>query len=914
MKKLVVFAVLTCLLFSFALAIADDSSSPATANNETVLETQQQVCPRQFEGPGINPATLRTSSGEYLYPQNVVADQTAIKVPEAPYIVAGGPSMTPPQLIDIIERRYNDNYNELDTWHLIDFDDIIDAPSAFSQTVRLYDEYTHMGVTFYGTGEHDGGAVLNELSNFGVTGHSSPNFLCFNVNLTMEDGGIPQGPEYIYFDDPVSEVRMLVGSGDLWPAEWVYLDCWDVDDNYLGWSSIYGDDIMQELSYTADNIGHVMVSFTGDYLVIDDLEWNTMEVEPGGSVALIKDHTSFWGNGNEESMIAMGVDYDVIASADVAATDLSGYTLVIVEGNQNDPFNANLNAATDHLAAYVAAGGWLQYHGGTNDHGTPWVLWDGTTEVWDDAAYNDFDNWSVVPDHPILEGTVDPLEGAHANHGYVDGYPEEAVVITETTDGYPTTVEYSYGNGMVIVSTMTLEYLYNFYGDNAGLIVPNLINYGLYRGILVLGTTTIETSVLLAMDNLGIPYHHIQTNDWENVDLNSYQTVLVAMDGGIGGVNDMQAIVDYCTGGGTLYLIGGSNSATFSNGMQDIVDHTGLYGWDISATPHLTITDPLHPLVQGLPNTYDFVDEFAAYYVLEFNDPLAAVGAENGDGWPILLTKNAGAGVFKHFANSARDIYWTDPGDFDILETIIDNMFEAAASPLFLSATPVVDPTIINPPTTFGWNAFVQNVSGGPYTFDAWTALTLPWGMPYGPLDLFTGITLPDGGVLVAVPNQFVPGFAPPGVYTYHAVVGDYWAGDIVAEQTFPFTVIVAGPTVAGTFDPDGWVLTDFIEVDELDTPELSNAVPTDYKFETPYPNPFNPTTTVSIGLPEVSSLTVVVTNVLGQTVAILANDYFDAGYHQFTFDAHGLSSGLYFVHALVPGELNQVQKVMLVR
>lgn len=95
---------------------------------------------------------------------------------------------------------------------------------------------------------------------------------------------------------------------------------------------------------------------------------------------------------------------------------------------------------------------------------------------------------------------------------------------------------------------------------------------------------------------------------------------------------------------------------------------------------------------------------------------------------------------------------------------------------------------------------------------------------------------------------------------------------------------------------------------------EDTNALPTVYSIEKAYPNPFNPTTVVRVGLPKAANLDVVVYNVLGKEVARLATGRYAAGYHSLVFDAHTMASGVYFVRATVPGKLNQVRKVVLVR
>jgi Secretion system C-terminal sorting domain len=80
------------------------------------------------------------------------------------------------------------------------------------------------------------------------------------------------------------------------------------------------------------------------------------------------------------------------------------------------------------------------------------------------------------------------------------------------------------------------------------------------------------------------------------------------------------------------------------------------------------------------------------------------------------------------------------------------------------------------------------------------------------------------------------------------------------------------------------------------------------------YPNPFNASTTITVDLSQSAELTVFVYNTLGQQVAELADGPFGAGNHDFTFDGSNLSGGIYFVQAAVPGELNSVQKIVLMK
>jgi hypothetical protein len=95
---------------------------------------------------------------------------------------------------------------------------------------------------------------------------------------------------------------------------------------------------------------------------------------------------------------------------------------------------------------------------------------------------------------------------------------------------------------------------------------------------------------------------------------------------------------------------------------------------------------------------------------------------------------------------------------------------------------------------------------------------------------------------------------------------------------------------------------------------ELDSGIPKEFAINSAYPNPFNPSLTAVVGLPMKSNLKVVVYNIMGREVAELTNRQHQTGYHSFVLDGAGLSSGVYFVHAIVPGKLNQVQKIVLMK
>ena len=79
------------------------------------------------------------------------------------------------------------------------------------------------------------------------------------------------------------------------------------------------------------------------------------------------------------------------------------------------------------------------------------------------------------------------------------------------------------------------------------------------------------------------------------------------------------------------------------------------------------------------------------------------------------------------------------------------------------------------------------------------------------------------------------------------------------------------------------------------------------------YPNPFNPSTTISFSLPENGKVLLRIINILGETVKILVNEEFPSGKHQIIFNAGGLASGVYIVSLETSIQLKS-QKILLLK
>ena len=79
------------------------------------------------------------------------------------------------------------------------------------------------------------------------------------------------------------------------------------------------------------------------------------------------------------------------------------------------------------------------------------------------------------------------------------------------------------------------------------------------------------------------------------------------------------------------------------------------------------------------------------------------------------------------------------------------------------------------------------------------------------------------------------------------------------------------------------------------------------------YPNPFNPSTTIHYVVPNNTDVTIVITNELGQHIAILVNAYKPAGSYNVEWNASASSSGSYFC-TMNCGNFNKTLKLILLK
>jgi len=101
-------------------------------------------------------------------------------------------------------------------------------------------------------------------------------------------------------------------------------------------------------------------------------------------------------------------------------------------------------------------------------------------------------------------------------------------------------------------------------------------------------------------------------------------------------------------------------------------------------------------------------------------------------------------------------------------------------------------------------------------------------------------------------------------------------------------------------------------------TTQLSTSIentesPQAVSLQQNYPNPFNPSTIIQFGVPDAAFVELGVYNMLGQRVALLANEQRSQGWHEVTLDASNLSSGTYIYRLQIGGNV-LTRKLMLIK
>jgi hypothetical protein len=212
-----------------------------------------------------------------------------------------------------------------------------------------------------------------------------------------------------------------------------------------------------------------------------------------------------------------------------------------------------------------------------------------------------------------------------------------------------------------------------------------------------------------------------------------------------------------------------------------------------------------------------------------------------------------------------------------------------------------------------------------------------PFGMGRGPRDLcidrfnniyVTGSSYSENGTWDIIVIKYSPKGEEKWVIRYDDYPADEYPQECKRERQ-PIAirvdtcgnVYVAGHNLMYCDEPKVIVTLKYKQ------PNFSNYVNSEetnvFKFNlyTNYPNPFNPTTTISFSLPLKSSVSLKVFDLIGREVATLISNELSAGNHSMQWNAEKMPSGVYFYRLQArqiidgqAGSFTETKKILLLR
>ena len=126
--------------------------------------------------------------------------------------------------------------------------------------------------------------------------------------------------------------------------------------------------------------------------------------------------------------------------------------------------------------------------------------------------------------------------------------------------------------------------------------------------------------------------------------------------------------------------------------------------------------------------------------------------------------------------------------------------------------------------------------------------------------------------------NDMVDGRAT--ISAQNSILNIWWADDH-SNETISFDLVLR--------------ISGILDMSQLDINDDSNIVH-GYSLEKPYPNPFNPTTTISFSIPSYEFVSIKVYDLNGRLVTTLLEENLNPGRHNLTWSGKDYSSGQYFV------------------
>jgi outer membrane protein assembly factor BamB len=214
--------------------------------------------------------------------------------------------------------------------------------------------------------------------------------------------------------------------------------------------------------------------------------------------------------------------------------------------------------------------------------------------------------------------------------------------------------------------------------------------------------------------------------------------------------------------------------------------------------------------------------------------------------------------------------------------------------------------TTVPPGGTLQFSVTFNELQGQSQSFVGWLSITRPTGqqLDFGnPVPL----SLTAGQVLTLNARLNIPLSAPAGGYIL-AVNAGPTPTEIWDASSFPFTITGSD---GGNLHASEWEF--YLSASEAEPLVAAPYLPSEFQFAGPVPNPFNPSATLRVALPQAAPLSLKVYDASGRLIGTLMDGFYPAGVHAVIWNAEAQSAGVYFFR-LNAGEQTFIQRGILVK
>ncbi|TKJ39929.1 hypothetical protein CEE37_09330 [candidate division LCP-89 bacterium B3_LCP] len=506
-----------------------------------------------------------------------------------------------------------------------------------------------------------------------------------------------------------------------------------------------------------------------------------------------------------------------------------------------------------------------------------------------DGGLNLYDSDNVLVRNNVIMGnsTVRYGNGAFSCVYCNDLILERNIILANTTNTGPGAFEIFDHNAVIrnnLIIGNTSEIGFGsilLYSLNSCLFTHNIVsgNYG--RGLHVSGCTyNFSISYNIISNNAGGIYSNDNLDSivGNTIYRNSPGSGIYCTDYANPLIKDNTLFQNTSEIGGAIYCFNSSPTLT-----QDIFWENNPQSFQFEVNPlplieYCDIGDTLWPGIGNINEDPLFVNPDLNDYRLQWGSPCI----DSGDPNPQY-----------NDPDSTR----ADMGAFYFDQSV----------PVRILLSPHEIPYLIEPEGgTMDYTIQGTNIYQNPHDVTIWCDVELPDSTIYGPVLGPVTITIEPGQTVERIRTQTVPAVAPMGVYHYNAYAV---VDQDTSKDSFMFGKL--GTVVGGS---DGWGNAGemFPYSGEFEPAQIHNS---SFIIHNLFPNPFNPTTTITFTLPVASMVKLEVFDISGSRVGgdLASTRQYHPGTHQITFDGSGLSSGIY-IYRLTAGEFTANGKMILMK